>query len=196
MLDVQRPVSRAPAPARSSAACSTSAAASAATSGTSTGRASASIRTRCRRRPAGLRGLTAFTHRRSRGQRIRLAGRVRRAADARTCSSTSRRSRRIALITTYLPYVRSGGRAVFITPQEAGYRSDPTHVGSSSIAELDSLARKAGLEPVRPLTRSRSRAPSGKRVQVQRVRARRAQAVRTRRGRRRGSRKQPGWLRR
>jgi len=44
--------------------------------------------------------------------------------------------------------VRSGGRAVFITPQEAGYRSDPTHVEFVDLARLDSLARKAGLEPV------------------------------------------------
>ena len=54
----------------------------------------------------------------------------------------------LALITTYLPYVRSRGRAVFITPQEAGYRSDPTHVEFVDLARLDSLARKAGLEPV------------------------------------------------
>ena len=33
-----------------------------------------------------------------------------------------------SLLRTYLPHVRSGGRIVVITPQEAGQRSDPTHV--------------------------------------------------------------------
>jgi SAM-dependent methyltransferase len=32
------------------------------------------------------------------------------------------------LLTTYLPYVREGGRVIVITPQEAGFRSDATHV--------------------------------------------------------------------
>lgn len=32
------------------------------------------------------------------------------------------------LLATYLPYVREGGRAIVITPQEAGFRSDATHV--------------------------------------------------------------------
>ena len=65
----------------------------------------------------------------------------------------------LALITTYLPYVRSGGRAVFITPQEAGYRSDPTHVSSSiSHGSTRSHARPGSSRS--PPTRSRSRAPS------------------------------------
>jgi 2-polyprenyl-3-methyl-5-hydroxy-6-metoxy-1,4-benzoquinol methylase len=54
----------------------------------------------------------------------------------------------LALITSNLPYIRSGGRAVFITPQEAGYKSDPTHVAFVDLARLDDLARRAGLEPV------------------------------------------------
>ncbi|MFM7272064.1 MAG: class I SAM-dependent methyltransferase [Actinomycetes bacterium] len=32
------------------------------------------------------------------------------------------------LLATYLPYVREGGRAIVITPQQAGFRSDATHV--------------------------------------------------------------------
>lgn len=32
------------------------------------------------------------------------------------------------LLETYLPLVRPGGRVLLITPQEAGQRSDPTHV--------------------------------------------------------------------
>lgn len=54
----------------------------------------------------------------------------------------------LALIARYLPLVRAGGRAVFITPQEAGYRSDPTHVEFVDLARLEGLARAAGLRPV------------------------------------------------
>jgi 2-polyprenyl-3-methyl-5-hydroxy-6-metoxy-1,4-benzoquinol methylase len=32
------------------------------------------------------------------------------------------------ILTTYLPFVRSGGTVVLICPQERGYASDPTHV--------------------------------------------------------------------
>jgi len=55
----------------------------------------------------------------------------------------------IALITEYLPYVRAGGRAMLITPQEAGYRSDPTHVEFVDLSRLDELARAADLVPER-----------------------------------------------
>jgi hypothetical protein len=34
----------------------------------------------------------------------------------------------VALLRQYLTYLKPGGRIVAITPQEAGYRSDPTHV--------------------------------------------------------------------
>jgi 2-polyprenyl-3-methyl-5-hydroxy-6-metoxy-1,4-benzoquinol methylase len=49
------------------------------------------------------------------------------------------------LLATYLPYLRPGGRAVFITPQEAGFRSDATHVRFVGFAELAAQARTAGL---------------------------------------------------
>lgn len=32
------------------------------------------------------------------------------------------------LLSGYLPYLRQGGRVIVIAPQEAGYRSDETHV--------------------------------------------------------------------
>lgn len=54
----------------------------------------------------------------------------------------------LALIAQYLPYLRSGGRVVLLTPQEAGYKSDPTHVVFLDLARLESLAHRAGLEPV------------------------------------------------
>jgi SAM-dependent methyltransferase len=51
------------------------------------------------------------------------------------------------LLERYLPYVRAGGRAVLITPQEAGYRSDPTHVAFYDFVMLRGLARAIGLTP-------------------------------------------------
>lgn len=53
-----------------------------------------------------------------------------------------------ALLAEYLPHLRAGGRAVLITPQEAGYRSDATHVEFMDLAALDRLARATGLAPV------------------------------------------------
>jgi len=34
----------------------------------------------------------------------------------------------VGLLKDYLPFLRPGGQVVFITPQEAGYRTDDTHV--------------------------------------------------------------------
>jgi 2-polyprenyl-3-methyl-5-hydroxy-6-metoxy-1,4-benzoquinol methylase len=54
-----------------------------------------------------------------------------------------------SLVRAYLPFLRSGGRVVFITPQEAGYASDPTHVEFVDLHALDSLATKLGLTTLR-----------------------------------------------
>jgi SAM-dependent methyltransferase len=54
-----------------------------------------------------------------------------------------------ALVGAYLPYVRDGGQVVLITPQEAGYRSDETHVSFTDLDALQELAHKLGLEVVR-----------------------------------------------
>lgn len=54
----------------------------------------------------------------------------------------------IELVGRYLPFVRSGGRAVFITPQEAGYRSDPTHVEFVDLAQLEAICSAVGLSPL------------------------------------------------
>ncbi|MDQ3364486.1 MAG: class I SAM-dependent methyltransferase [Myxococcota bacterium] len=53
-----------------------------------------------------------------------------------------------ALIARYLPSIKHGGRAVFITPQEAGFRSDPTHLEFVDLARLAQLATAAGLTTV------------------------------------------------
>jgi SAM-dependent methyltransferase len=48
----------------------------------------------------------------------------------------------------YLPFLRPGGRAVFITPQERGYASDATHVRFVDFARATALAADLGLRPV------------------------------------------------
>ncbi|MGK4581218.1 class I SAM-dependent methyltransferase [Kitasatospora sp. HPMI-4] len=49
------------------------------------------------------------------------------------------------LLEGYLPSVRPGGRVVMITPQPAGYRSDPTHVRFVDFGALRAHAESAGL---------------------------------------------------
>ncbi len=79
------------------------------------------------------------------------------------------------VIGMYLPYVRSGGRIVFITPQERGYASDATHVrfvrlrgGVRAGPGPRSAGRAAVLVPVPPrgwegvhLQRVRHHCPQG-----------------------------------
>jgi SAM-dependent methyltransferase len=49
------------------------------------------------------------------------------------------------VVSGYLPYVRGGGRVVFITPQERGFASDETHVRFLGFAETRQLAADLGL---------------------------------------------------
>lgn len=49
----------------------------------------------------------------------------------------------------YLPFLRSGGRVVLITPQERGYPTDPTHVRFCGFAELAALCRQLDLTVLR-----------------------------------------------
>ncbi len=49
----------------------------------------------------------------------------------------------------YVPLLRPGGQVLFITPQERGYASDPTHVHFTGFAELLRLCDDLGLRPVR-----------------------------------------------
>jgi SAM-dependent methyltransferase len=49
-----------------------------------------------------------------------------------------------ALVREHLPRLRPGGRVVAIAPQEAGFRSDPTHVEFLDFARLGRLLEGAG----------------------------------------------------
>lgn len=53
------------------------------------------------------------------------------------------------IVGSYLPFVRPGGRIVFITPQERGYASDATHVRFSGFDEVGALSTKLGLSVAR-----------------------------------------------
>lgn len=49
------------------------------------------------------------------------------------------------ILQTHLPYIRAGGRVHFITPQERGHASDPTHLDFVDFAALLDLAKRNGL---------------------------------------------------
>lgn len=49
------------------------------------------------------------------------------------------------MLQTYLPYLRKGGKVHFITPQELGHASDPTHVDFTDFDALSDLATRNGL---------------------------------------------------
>ena len=50
-----------------------------------------------------------------------------------------------ALVRDHLDLLRDGGRVVVVTPQEAGFRSDPTHVEFMDFEKVESVMRAAGL---------------------------------------------------
>jgi SAM-dependent methyltransferase len=50
----------------------------------------------------------------------------------------------LALLREHLPYVRDGGQVILVTPQEAGFRSDPTHRLFADFAVCAELLTAAG----------------------------------------------------
>jgi len=50
------------------------------------------------------------------------------------------------LVRAHLHLLRAGGRVVVVTPQEAGFRSDPTHVEYMDFDKVEAVLREAGLE--------------------------------------------------
>jgi hypothetical protein len=60
-----------------------------------------------------------------------------------------RRDELLTLLRAHLPYVRSGGQLILITPQEIGFASDPSHVEFMDLPFLRALAGELGLRPVR-----------------------------------------------
>lgn len=54
----------------------------------------------------------------------------------------------VALLKQYEQWVKPGGRLILITPQESGFRSDPTHVHFMDFVSLRGVAKAAGFENV------------------------------------------------
>jgi predicted SAM-dependent methyltransferase len=52
----------------------------------------------------------------------------------------------LALLGDYLPFVKRGGQVILITPQERGFRSDPTHVQFFDFEGLKGLQSHGGLK--------------------------------------------------
>ena len=50
------------------------------------------------------------------------------------------------LVRAHLHLLRAGGRVVVVTPQEAGFRSDPTHVEYMDFDKVEAVLRETGLE--------------------------------------------------
>jgi 2-polyprenyl-3-methyl-5-hydroxy-6-metoxy-1,4-benzoquinol methylase len=55
----------------------------------------------------------------------------------------------VALVTDYLPFLKPRGRVAFITPQEAGYRTDQTHVRFVDFEALAEIATETGFAVTR-----------------------------------------------
>jgi SAM-dependent methyltransferase len=53
----------------------------------------------------------------------------------------------VSLLTSYLPYLKPGGKVMFICPQERGYASDASHVRFTDGDALVALATSVGLTP-------------------------------------------------
>lgn len=50
-----------------------------------------------------------------------------------------------SIVRSYLPCLRPGGQVVFITPQEVGFRSDPTHIRFVDHDDASRTAERLGL---------------------------------------------------
>lgn len=57
------------------------------------------------------------------------------------------REEALATVRSYLPFIRPGGKVMFICPQEVGYRSDDTHARFYDGDDLVELSRELGLKP-------------------------------------------------
>ena len=55
----------------------------------------------------------------------------------------------VALLLEYEALLRSEGKLILITPQEAGFRSDPTHVELMDFARLARISDRLGFQPER-----------------------------------------------
>jgi len=55
----------------------------------------------------------------------------------------------VRLLSGYVDLIKSSGRLIIITPQEAGFRSDPTHVEFMDLPKVRECVNEVGFTPVR-----------------------------------------------
>ncbi|HLG01607.1 MAG TPA: class I SAM-dependent methyltransferase [Acidimicrobiia bacterium] len=60
-----------------------------------------------------------------------------------------RRSEAVEILASYMPYLRPGGQAILITPQERGFAADATHVEFAGFDEVREVCGALGLEVTR-----------------------------------------------
>ncbi len=60
-----------------------------------------------------------------------------------------RRDEAVALIRSYLPVLRTGGSLILITPQEAGFRADASHVEFLDFVALAGMSKELNLQLTR-----------------------------------------------
>jgi SAM-dependent methyltransferase len=58
----------------------------------------------------------------------------------------------VAVVAQYRPLLKPGGKVIFFTPQERGFRSDGTHVRFVDFPALRAIARQCALEVVREIS--------------------------------------------
>ena len=93
---------------------------------------------------ARKRGLVAYTPEQLRGSVWATAGRFDSLLFSHVLEHMSA-AQASGLVRAYVDLLRGGGRAVVMTPQEAGFRSDPTHVEYMDFEKVDAVVREAGL---------------------------------------------------
>jgi 2-polyprenyl-3-methyl-5-hydroxy-6-metoxy-1,4-benzoquinol methylase len=55
----------------------------------------------------------------------------------------------VSLLKSYLDYLKPGGRVVLITPQKAGFKSDPTHVEFVDFQKAELILKRCGLKALK-----------------------------------------------
>lgn len=100
-------------------------------------------------RAARARGLTAFTPAEfRRSAEYNLPGRFDSILLAHVAEHMTE-DQAVALLQEYNALVRPAGKLILISPQEAGFRSDPTHIQLMDFARLARISERLGFQPER-----------------------------------------------
>jgi SAM-dependent methyltransferase len=97
---------------------------------------------------AKSRGLQVFTPDEFRGSPFNAPGRFDSLLLAHVAEHMTK-AEVVQLLNTHLPLIRLGGTVTIITPQERGFRADPTHVEFMEFSKLRQIAQETGLLSVK-----------------------------------------------